>query len=84
MKIKDGFAMKTIMDRNVLTAPKDVFNGMITLNDTASFIFSNLAKGQTPEEIVKTVANHFDVSEEKARDDVQEFCAAMLSLGVFE
>ena len=60
MKIKTGFIKRMVGGRNIAVAVgercKD-FDGMITLNDMAGFIWDCLESDTTTEEIVKKVLN---------------------------
>ena len=56
MKIKSNFAKRKIADSNIVVpvgpAIKD-FNGMITLNDSASFFWDCMINETTEEEVIE-------------------------------
>ena len=49
------------------------FNGFISLNPTASFLWDALSEPRTADELVRALREEFDVSEQTARADVEEF-----------
>jgi len=59
-------------------------DSVFTLNQVGSVIWSNLSGGRNYEEIVEAVISHFDVSEETALSDSEEFLAALLERGLIE
>ena len=76
MKIKNGFAKRTIAGSNIVVPvgkATDDFNGMITLNDSGSFFWDCFQKDITVEEAVKQVTDEYDVDENTARCDVIKF-----------
>lgn len=77
MKIKKGFAKRNIAGANIVVPVGDMgkeFNGMITLNDSASFFWDLFSQDDlTVDEAVKKVTDKYDVSEEKAKADIEKF-----------
>lgn len=75
MKIKEGFCLHT-MDEEYVAVPigktAESFNGMIRLNETGAFIWEQLEKGCTYEELVSIVCGHYDVEEEKAKKSIDK------------
>lgn len=76
MKIKDGFAMRNISGSNIVvpvgkTAKE--FNGMITLNSTGGFLWEVFRNGATKDEALKKLTDTYDVSEERASEDINKF-----------
>ena len=51
----------------------DIFNGMITLNESGAFFWNALLKDTTVDEVVKKVTSEYDVDEERAKADVEKF-----------
>ena len=73
MKIKSNFAKRKIADSNIVVpvgpAIKD-FNGMITLNDSASFFWDCMINETTEEEVIE---NEYDIDKETAKRDIEKF-----------
>lgn len=76
MKIKEGFAKRNIAGSEIVVpvGKKALeFNGMITLNESGAFFWDCLKEETTKEKIVKKVLEIYDVTPEKANDDVEKF-----------
>lgn len=87
MKIKKGFAKREIAGTNIVVPVGEgtkVFNGMITLNDTGSFIWDALQKDTTPEEIADALCNEYEVAPEKAIEDVSKFISMLMENKLIE
>ena len=48
------------------------FNGMITLNEVAAFIWKNLDESKSKEELVDKIMDEFEVDEETARTECRK------------
>lgn len=76
MKIKSGFAKRKIADSNIVVpvgkATND-FNGMITLNESGSFFWDCLTSDTSVDEVVKKVTSEYDIDENTARKDIENF-----------
>ena len=78
MKIKDGFVLKKVGDTAIVVAVgKRVkeFNGIISLNETAEFLWNNLEKAENAAELADILCSEYDVSKEKALDSCERFIA---------
>lgn len=76
MRIKNGYAKRTIAGANIVVPVGErgkEFNGMITLNDSASFFWDCFKTDITIDEAVKMVVNEYDIDDEKARHDIESF-----------
>ncbi len=82
MKIKDGFCLHT-MDEEYVAVPigktAENFNGMIRLNETGAFIWGQLEKGCTYEELVSAVCDTYDVEEERAKKSIDRIIEGLKS-----
>ncbi len=76
MKIKSGFAKRKIADSNIVVpvgkATND-FNGMITLNESGSFFWDCFTSDTNIDEVVKKVTSEYDIDENTARKDIENF-----------
>lgn len=81
MKIRKGFAKRNIAGANIVVPVGDmgkVFNGMITLNDSASYFWDLFSQNDlTVDQAVKKVTDQYDVDEEKAKVDIEKFVAML-------
>ena len=80
MKIKKGFSMRNIAGSNIVVPvgkAGDIFNGMITLNDSGAFLWKAMQKDTTINEVVARLTSEYEVSTEQATADVQKFVAML-------
>ena len=84
IKIRDGYQIRKILDRDVVTADPGLFNGIIKLNETGALIWNGIAEGKTAEEIVAQICEEYDTTMEKAVEDVNAFVHDLTEKGVFE
>lgn len=76
MKINKNYVVKNIIGEVVIVPTGETtqyFNGLISTNQVAGFIWENMEKCDTPEDMLKLVLENFDVEEEQARNDVLGF-----------
>lgn len=75
MKIKDGFMLRTVSGQTVvLPVSGDLdLNMMIKLNDTGRFLWENLQKDTTMDELVGEVLKNYDIDEAAARNYIESF-----------
>lgn len=86
MKIKDGFVIRKVADCFVVMNLGQELNlgGMITLNETGALIWNGVAEGLSASDIAKRITDEYEVSEEKALEDVKTFICKMKEAEVFE
>lgn len=76
MKIKSGFVTRKIGDKIVGVAVgkrTEEFNGMITLNETAQFIWKCLEKDTDVDKVISKVIKKYDIDENMAAKAVNDF-----------
>ena len=82
MKIVKEFILREIAGECVLVptgATSQEFNGMITISDTAKFIWENIEKVDSLEEMIRMVLDTYEIDEETARRDTIAFVGARQS-----
>ncbi len=87
MKIKEGFLLKNVAGNHVVVPIGNStldFNGMMSLNDTGAFLFGKLIEGTSKEQLIKDLMNQYDVSEELAAKDVEDFILKVEREDLFE
>ena len=75
-KAKEDFVHRKVAESDVLIsvgANVANFNGYITLNPTASLLWDALATPQTVDTLTQMLTAAFDVSDEAAKTDVENF-----------
>jgi hypothetical protein len=76
MKIEKEYILREIAgDYIIVPVGKAAleFNGMITVNETGAFLWKQLTKDTTKEELVHAMLEEYEVSEDEARIDIEEF-----------
>lgn len=79
MKIKEGFVLREVAGDTVVLPSGDLnINAMITLNESAAFMWKLMEKETTIDELVKQVlANYEDVEEDMAKKAVEGFVSQL-------
>lgn len=76
MRLKGEFVIRQIID-DIIAVPIGPtalkFNGMIMLNQVSKLIWNYLEQETDLDSLTAAVTEHFDVSEETARADIQRF-----------
>ena len=87
MKVNSDFVMRNIAGENILVPTGEAaekFNGMITMNEVAAFMWQNIDEVESKEDLVKIVLNEFEVDEETATRDVENFINELSSINMIE
>ena len=85
MKRNTNFILREIAGENILVATGEaaqIFNGMITLNEVASFIWKNIDECKTVDKLIASILEEFDIEEETARRDIESFTAELIRIGM--
>ncbi len=76
MKLTDNYMKREIAGEVILIPMGKMsaqFNGMITLNETAQYIFCCLEEGKDEDDIVKGMLEEYEVDETTAKAEVINF-----------
>lgn len=76
MKIKQKFVHREIVGENLLIPVGESstsFNGIITMNDIATFIWNNIEESETEDDLLKKILSEYEVDEKTAKEDMEEF-----------
>lgn len=86
MKISDGFLLKTVAGKNIVVSvgAEVNFNGMLTLNDTGVFLWNLLKNHTTKEEMLKNMLEEYDVEENIASTDIDNFLIKLRDAKILE
>ena len=85
MKRNTDFMLRDIAGEVILVptgAATQQFNGMITLNEVAAFIWKNLDESESSEILVEKIMDEFEVDRETATRDVIGFVSALYERGL--
>ena len=87
MKIKEGYLLNEVGDTKVVIYVGDDENGLqgiIKLNKMGVFVWQQLEKGCTAEELIKSVTDRYDVDESTAGRDIDAFLNTLRSENILE
>ena len=76
MKIKDGFILREVSNTCIAVAVGDrvkEFNGMINLNPTGAFIWKQLEKDCTKQQIVEALVKEYEIDTQIAEEHTDKF-----------
>lgn len=76
MKLKKEFILREIAGEYILVPTGETtlnFNGLITVNELGAFIWNNIEKVNSEENILKLILDEYEVEENIAREDLNEF-----------
>lgn len=84
MKIVKEFILREIAGECVLVptgATTQEFNGLITLSETAKYIWENIEKVDSLEEMIESILNTYEIDRETAARDAVEFISQLVNAG---
>ena len=85
MKINSEYKLRTVGGKSIIVSEKcKNLEGILTLNETAEFIWKKIESGAETEDIVKALAEECDVSQDEIRDEVFSFINTLKEAGVIE
>lgn len=76
MKAKEGFILRKIANTNMLIPiGKNIadFNGVISLNESAAFLWGKLMKGSELPVLAEDLVGEYSISKEQAFEDAEGF-----------
>lgn len=88
MKIKEGFTLRTICGEHIVIGEglaQVNFNKMLSLNGSAAYLWEQLkGKEFTEEDAVQLLTDKYDVTPERALEDVKKLLEEWKNQGVME
>lgn len=87
MKIKDNFILRQVVDNWVVLPLDDHtvdFSGMLTMNEAGALLWQALEQGCDLDRLVAVLTGEYNVSEEQARKDAQEFVEKLIRVGCLD
>ena len=87
MKIKNDFIVKEISGSTVVIPVGNRvadFNGMLKLNENGVFLFNLLKNDTTIEALVQSLVDEYEVTKEKANEDVITFVNKLKEADIIE
>lgn len=87
MIIKKDFILRKIAGEDVVVPiGQNIinFNGVITLNETAAFLWKELKNDCSKDTLKIKMCQEYDVTEEKAQEDIDKFLAVLKEHHILE
>ena len=87
MKLKEGFLLHHVGGEHMVVATGEAgkaFNGLVRNNATANFIFEQLLKETTEEQIIDAMLEKYDASREQITADVKCVLKQMREAGFLD
>lgn len=87
MKIRKGFVLREVAGNTIVIsvgAARDIFQGMIQLNETGKEIWRGIEEGLTVERIAQRLEEIYEVDLEEARQDTEEVIGQLKKAGILE
>ncbi|MFA6830224.1 MAG: PqqD family protein [Bacilli bacterium] len=85
MKINEDYLIKKIAGETILVHQNKnniSFSKVITLNETAAFLFGLLKEGKNEAELLSCLTDEYDISPENAQADIHEFIEKLKELKI--
>ena len=87
MKVKTGYLVREIADCHIVVPIGERvidFKGIMTLNDTGSFIWKCLSHDISYSQLLHSVLDEYEIDETTAKADLDEFLIVAQESGVLE
>jgi len=87
MKIKEGFILRKIANSDmVVPIGNNIadFNGIISLNGSAVFLWKHLQEGSEIPLMVKAMMEEYNISSEIAQEDTEHFITTLKQANILE
>ena len=87
MRLKKDYALRQVAQSWIVLpiATETVnFSGMLTLNDSGAMLWNVLEQGGNMDTLVAALVSEYEVSEEQARVDAEEFVNKLIQAGCVE
>lgn len=84
MKIVKEFMIRNIAGEYILVPTGDTareFNGLITMSETGKFIWDNLERADSLEDLARMITEEYEIDRETAQKDAVAFIGQLLSAG---
>lgn len=87
MKIKEGFILRKVANTDiVIPIGNNIanFNGIISLNQSAAFLWEQLKKGSDIPQLITGLIQEFGISREQAQKDAELFVEQLQNAKILE
>lgn len=87
MQIKKDFVLREIAGDHIIIPTGQTaleFNGLITVNEVGVSLWKMLQEETTVDRLLQGILDEYEVEEDVAREDIQEFLDALVEGGILE
>lgn len=87
MKIKQGYLLRNMTTKHFIMPSSSgtvEYQRMFSLNESGAFLWRELEKGATREELLSALLREYDVEESEALADIEEFLSYLRQGGMLE
>ena len=87
MKVRGGFILRNLAGEYVLTPVGEQmksFDGVAVMNELSAFIWEHLQRDVSPQELLSSILDEYDVDEETCKKDLDTVLREMREMGVIE
>lgn len=87
MKLKENFVLRQVADTWVVLPIAEAtakFNGMLSLNETGAMLWKLLQVGADKDALVEALTKEYNVTQQTAMKDVEEFLRNLEKVGCLE
>ncbi len=85
MKINPEYRLRNVGGKSIIVSKKSLnLEGILTLNETAEFIWKRIEAGGDAEAIVKALAAECEIPQDEIKDEVLGFINTLKGAGVIE
>lgn len=87
MKIKPGFILRNVANTHIVVpVAQNTLNykGMLSLNESGAFLWGVLQKGTDKAGLLTALLNEYDVPQDVAASDIEEFLKHVSQIGALE
>lgn len=85
MKINPNYRLRKVGGKTIVVSLNGLnLGGVLTMNQTAEFIWNKIDEGAETEEIVEALSSECNVPQDEIRDEVKSFINALKGAGIIE
>lgn len=87
MRIKEGITLRNVSGINIIVwvSEKEInYEDVFSLNETGTLLWKALERSAEREELLRILKSEYEVDEEIAREDIEEFLDKLRSIGALE
>ncbi len=87
MKIHENFMLREVAGNFVVMPVGDAadrFNGMIKLNETATYLWRQMTENTTEEKLLEAMMRDYDIDRETALADIHNFVTTLREAGILD